>query len=92
MVAASAVKAAQRVPRDHVIVVANAFVIGEIDTGDSTNFLYSSNMHRMHVHTRASSCAWHVYTGTSSTTSSGSSTTKDSAKDSWAAREGLYGR
>ena len=40
-----AVWAAYRIPRDHVTVVANAFVIGFVNTADSLNFLFSSNMH-----------------------------------------------
>ena len=39
-----AIWAAQRIPRDHATIVANAFIIGEVDT-DSEAFLYSSNMH-----------------------------------------------
>ena len=41
---ASAIWAAQRVPRGHVAVVANAYVIREIDFSDSVNFLYSPNI------------------------------------------------
>jgi len=40
-----AIWCAQRVPSDHVAIVANAFVIGEVDARDETNFLYSENMH-----------------------------------------------
>lgn len=42
---ASAVWAAQRVPDDHIAVIANLFVIREIPEDDSDNFIYSSNMH-----------------------------------------------
>jgi len=40
-----AIWAAQRIPRDHAAVVSNAFVLGFIDTTDTENFYYSSNMH-----------------------------------------------
>lgn len=36
--------AAQRVPDDHITVVANQFIIGEIDLKDSKNFMASSNI------------------------------------------------
>jgi len=41
---AGAVWVAQRVPDDHVAVVDNHSIIGEIDFNDSDNFLYSSNI------------------------------------------------
>jgi dipeptidase len=40
-----AVWAAQRMPADHVTIVANAFVIGRIDPADPDTYLYSGNMH-----------------------------------------------
>jgi len=40
----SAIWAAQRVPDNHVAVIANMFVIREIDFDDSDNFMYSSNV------------------------------------------------
>ena len=48
---ASAVWIAQRVPDDHITVVANQFVIAEFDLTDSKNFLGSSNI--VDVATRA---------------------------------------
>jgi len=42
-----AIWAAQRIPRNHVSIVANAFVIGFINASDSVNFLFSSNMFRV---------------------------------------------
>ena len=44
-VTGGAIWAAQRIPRNHVTIVANAFVIGFINATDSDNFLFSSNMH-----------------------------------------------
>lgn len=40
----SAIWVAQRVPDDHITVVANQFVIGEIDINDKNNYLASSNI------------------------------------------------
>ena len=42
--ATSAIWAAQRVPDNHISVIANQFVIGEIDLDDKKNFMYSKNM------------------------------------------------
>lgn len=42
---ASAIWVAQRVPDDHITAVANAFVIGEININDASNFMASSNIH-----------------------------------------------
>src|SRR4051812_31614777 len=44
---ASAVWVAQRVPNDHVAVVANAFTIGEIDLTDSTQYLGSKTLYEV---------------------------------------------
>jgi len=41
---ASAIWAAQRVPSDHVVTIANAFSIHRINFTDSENFLYSHNV------------------------------------------------
>ncbi|OQR93200.1 peptidase [Achlya hypogyna] len=41
---ASAIWAAERVPDNHIAVVANEFVIRTIDFDDAKNFMYSSNM------------------------------------------------
>ena len=41
---AHAIWAAQRVPDDHTVVIANDFVIQEIDFSDTENFMFSSNM------------------------------------------------
>jgi len=35
---------AQRIPEDHVTVVANLFVIRTVDFDDHENFMYSSNI------------------------------------------------
>eukprot|EP00667_Euglena_gracilis_P005864 EG_transcript_5904 len=40
----TAIWAAQRVPEDHVVVVANMFIIRTITPGDTANFLYSGNL------------------------------------------------
>eukprot|EP00441_Pelagodinium_beii_P026643 CAMPEP_0197679560 /NCGR_PEP_ID=MMETSP1338-20131121/91873_1 /TAXON_ID=43686 ORGANISM="Pelagodinium beii, Strain RCC1491" /NCGR_SAMPLE_ID=MMETSP1338 /ASSEMBLY_ACC=CAM_ASM_000754 /LENGTH=637 /DNA_ID=CAMNT_0043260627 /DNA_START=114 /DNA_END=2027 /DNA_ORIENTATION=- len=40
----SAIWAAQRIPDNHVAVIANMFIIREIDFNDSSNFMYSSNI------------------------------------------------
>eukprot|EP00668_Euglena_longa_P001345 GGOE01001597.1.p1 GENE.GGOE01001597.1~~GGOE01001597.1.p1 ORF type:complete len:559 (+),score=140.68 GGOE01001597.1:26-1702(+) len=40
----TAIWAAQRVPDDHVVVVANMFIIRTITPGDDVNFLYSGNL------------------------------------------------
>jgi dipeptidase len=40
-----AIWGAQRMPRDHITVVSNAFVIGFMNASDSDNFLFSDNMH-----------------------------------------------
>ena len=40
----AAIWVAQRVPDDHVTVVANQFVIGEIDVNDKVNFMASDNI------------------------------------------------
>lgn len=41
---ASAIWAAQRVPDDHITVVANDFTIGVVDFGDAANFMTSANI------------------------------------------------
>merc|ERR1719329_856694 len=41
---ASAIWAAQRVPSDHVVTIANAFSIHQINLTDSENYLYSHNV------------------------------------------------
>jgi dipeptidase len=45
----SAVWVAQKVPDSHVSVVTNVFTIGEIDLGDSDNYLASPNIHDVAV-------------------------------------------
>jgi dipeptidase len=34
----------QRVPDDHITVIANQFIIRELDDGDSNNYMSSSNV------------------------------------------------
>jgi len=46
---ASCVWVAQRVPDDHIVAVANQFVIGEIDVSDPDNFLASDNVFEVAV-------------------------------------------
>jgi len=46
----SSIWAAQRVPDDHVGVVANMFVIRDIDFNDSENFLFSSSVKSVALH------------------------------------------
>lgn len=41
----SAIWAAQRVPEDHITVVANQFIIRNINSTDHVNFMHSSNMY-----------------------------------------------
>lgn len=43
----SAIWAAQRLQPGHVTVVANYFIIREVDTNDVSNFMFSSNMHKI---------------------------------------------
>jgi len=60
----SAIWAAQRVPDDEFVVVANAFIIREIDPNDDENFMYSES-----VYTVAKDLGW--WSSSSSSSSSG---------------------